>query len=192
MNFNRKHVGPADPFLVKLCKISERCRDASCTKGTSVHMKKVWIKERRNHKACDFATAVGCENFWDLRETGPGNAYRKLNLGLRLRLQNIKMCLALYSQSQGLRRFAMNSMCHISLVVVRVSLAFLVAWGWAMTSWLNLYFLFLVPIALSVFLSRWRLGQFINSNPENCRNFLSQIYQYPKVMKKHHVIQFCF
>ena len=48
--------------------------ETSCMKVTSVHIKNVRIKQLCNHKVKDFATGVwlsGCENFWDLRATGP-------------------------------------------------------------------------------------------------------------------------
>jgi len=61
--------------------------ETSCIKGASVHITNMWIKQHCNHKVWEFAKAFsGAKTFRDRQETGPRTAYRKLKLGLRLRL----------------------------------------------------------------------------------------------------------
>jgi len=43
--------------------------ETSAMKGTSVHIKNMWIKQLWNHKVWDFAMAPGAKTFRDLQET---------------------------------------------------------------------------------------------------------------------------
>ena len=65
----RKHwklFAPAKPFLVNLyLKAEAYMSETSCMKGTSAHMKNIWIKQRCNHKVWFPGSKLS-----DLQETG--------------------------------------------------------------------------------------------------------------------------
>jgi len=69
-----KLLGPAKPFLVHLYLLKKEevyTPETSCMKGTSVHIKEMWIKLLCNHKVWDFAMAFPVRKFSGPSRKGP-------------------------------------------------------------------------------------------------------------------------